>query len=152
MQFLTCPAYKYLGMDCLENTVPLLQCNFFLAKAWVFHCCVRSHRHGLGRKHHYSVFVYGLLPSNGRLLRIHNSCFERIYHNITLEISPREEVKPWKLTLSGPVLELGSSDFKPQYSRVSTLCFALCVRNEPVLYGYELKYCQQWVPAFMYKR
>jgi hypothetical protein len=42
---------------------------------------VRSHQHGLGKKHQSSVVVYGPLHSNGRLLWLHNSCFQRICHN-----------------------------------------------------------------------
>jgi hypothetical protein len=62
----------------------LLFCSAIVAWRWndVFDCCLRSHRHGLRRKHHSSVVVYGPLPSNGRLLWFHNSCFQEICYNI----------------------------------------------------------------------
>jgi hypothetical protein len=79
---LTCPAYNITSVyGPRRNTVLLLPCS--VAYRWhdVFHCCMHSHRHRLRRKHHSSV-VYWPLPSNGRLLWLNNSCFERICHNI----------------------------------------------------------------------
>jgi hypothetical protein len=69
----------YLGTGRVENTVPLLHCNCCLAMAW--HVLL-SHQHGLGRKYHSSVVFYKPLPSNGWLLWLQNSCFEKLCHNI----------------------------------------------------------------------
>lgn len=51
--------------------------------------------HGLCRKHHSSVFVYGPLPSNSQLLWLHISCFERVCHNIMIS-TPHSSQYVWK--------------------------------------------------------
>jgi hypothetical protein len=67
------------GTDRTKTPFPF--CSTIVAWRWhdVFYCCERSHPHGLHRKHHFTV-VYGPLPSNGCLLWLQISCFQRTCH------------------------------------------------------------------------
>jgi hypothetical protein len=65
-------------MHHVENIVPLLKCNCYLAMEWCVPLLCEQPLAWTGQKHHSSVVVYELLLSNSRLLWLHNSCFEQI--------------------------------------------------------------------------
>jgi hypothetical protein len=75
-----------------------LCCIAVVSQRWhyVFSYCVIDHRHGLCRSDHVCVFLYGPLPSDGRLSSIHNSCFQWICHKTNfVALNPRANYTDW---------------------------------------------------------
>jgi hypothetical protein len=90
MRLLACPAYNISARTAYRT--PFLYCNSIFLRDGMTYSTVTPAAIGTDcAENTIPVFDHGPLPSNGRLLWLHKSCFQRIFHSI-YKYNPRAEV------------------------------------------------------------